>query len=403
MLDSDSGGLKNPAPTARISLPRLIELGGNSLSKLPEVLSSVNCQRPFLICDALMAEIGVQAKVQDACASAGIPLTQLDIFSEVMPEPTEDSLLLAISAMAAGEYDGVIALGGGSAIDSAKAIAFLAAKGGRMSDYKVPTICDQAGLPLVAIPTTAGTGSEATQFTIITDAQSDEKMLCKGLAFLPQAAIVDYTLSMTVPPRVTADTGIDALTHAIEAYVSRRANAFSDQQALAAMALIAPNLRKVFHHGDDEYAREQMMLGSHLAGVAFSNASVALVHGMSRPIGAHFHVPHGLSNAMLLPAVTRYSIPAAVERYADCARAMKIVSANEKNDQEACAVLLDYLEDLNKDLQVPSPEDFGINRDSFMQKRKIMAEQALASGSPGNNPRVPSLEEMQAIYTELWN
>ncbi|WP_299771403.1 iron-containing alcohol dehydrogenase [uncultured Pseudoteredinibacter sp.] len=386
---------------ARISLPRLIELGGDSLNKLPEVLRSLDSQRPYMICDGLMRDIGVQAKVQQACAKAGVELTDGDVFSDVMPEPTEDSLQPAIRAMAEGNYDGVIALGGGSAIDSAKAIAYLAAKGGRMSDYKVPAICDQPGLPLVAIPTTAGTGSEATQFTIITDADSDEKMLCKGLAFLPQAAIVDYKLSLTVPARVTADTGIDALTHAIEAYVSKRANDFSDQQALAAMKLIAPNLRSAFHDGNDEEAREKLMLGSHLAGVAFSNASVALVHGMSRPIGAHFHVPHGMSNAMLLPAVTKYSIPAAIERYAHCTKAMAIVS-EETDEQVACDALLLWLEALNKELLVPSPAEFGINKDEFMNKLDIMAEQALASGSPGNNPRVPSESEMKDIYLELW-
>ncbi|WP_299976948.1 iron-containing alcohol dehydrogenase [uncultured Pseudoteredinibacter sp.] len=386
---------------ARISLPRLIELGGDSLNKLPEVLRSLGSQRPYMICDRLMRDIGVQAKVQQACTNAGVELTDSDVFSDVMPEPTEDSLQPAIRAMAEGSYDGVIALGGGSAIDSAKAIAYLAAKGGRMSDYKVPAICDQPGLPLVAIPTTAGTGSEATQFTIITDADSDEKMLCKGLAFLPQAAIVDYKLSLTVPARVTADTGIDALTHAIEAYVSKRANDFSDQQALAAMKLIAPNLRSAFHDGNNEKAREELMLGSHLAGIAFSNASVALVHGMSRPIGAHFHVPHGMSNAMLLPAVTKYSIPAAVERYAHCAKAMAIVS-EETDEQSACDALLLWLEALNKELLVPSPAEFGINKDQFMNKLDIMAEQALASGSPGNNPRVPSEGEMKEIYLELW-
>jgi len=387
---------------ARISLPRLIELGGDSLNKLPEVLRSLGSQRPYMICDGLMRDIGVQAKVQQACATAGVQLRDDDVFSDVMPEPTEDSLQPAIKAMAEGNYDGVIALGGGSAIDSAKAIAYRAAKGGRMSDYKVPAICDQPGLPLVAIPTTAGTGSEATQFTIITDAESDEKMLCKGLAFLPQAAIVDYKLSITVPARVTADTGIDALTHAIEAYVSKRANDFSDQQALAAMKLIAPNLRSAFHDGNDKEAREKLMLGSHLAGVAFSNASVASVHGMSSPIGAHFHVPHGMSNAMLLPAVTKYSIPAAVERYAHCAKAMAIVS-EETDEQAACDALLLWLEALNKELLVPSPAEFGINKDEFMDKLVIMAEQALASGSPGNNPRVPSEQEMKSIYQELWS
>lgn len=397
----ESNHSPNPVP-ARISLPRLIELGGGSLTKLPQVLNSFNCQRPYMVCDRLMRDIGVMEQVQDACSRAGINLSEGDIFSDVMPEPTEDSLQPAINTMSQGKYDGVIALGGGSAIDSAKAIAFLAAKGGRMSDYKVPAICDQPGLPLVAIPTTAGTGSEATQFTIITDAQSDEKMLCKGLAFLPQAAIVDYQLSLTVPPRVTADTGIDALTHAIEAYVSKRANDFSDQQALAAMKLIAPNLRQAFHQGDDASAREKLMLGSHLAGIAFSNASVALVHGMSRPIGAHFHVPHGMSNAMLLPAVTEYSIPAAQERYADCARAMAVAS-NEVNNEKACELLLQWLVDLNGELQVPSPEAFAIDRGEFMNKLDIMAEQALASGSPANNPQVPTVEEMKTMYRALWD
>src|SRR5699024_7767447 len=144
------------------------------------------------------------------------------------------------------------------------------------------------------------------------------------MGFMPVAAIIDYGLTMTVPARTTADTGIDAMTHAIEAYVSQKRNAYSDQQALAALGLIGPNLQKAYHDGRDEPAREAMMLGSTLAGIAFCNSSVALVHGMSRPIGAFFHVPHGLSNAMLLPAVTEVSMPAAPERYADCARALGV-------------------------------------------------------------------------------
>ncbi|MCV6626535.1 MAG: iron-containing alcohol dehydrogenase, partial [Cellvibrionaceae bacterium] len=327
------------------------------------------------------------------------PLT--DLCTQIMPEPTEDSVQKAVAAVKAGQFDGIVAVGGGSAIDSAKAVAVLAAHGGVMADYKVPAQCDIPGLPLIAVPTTAGTGSEATQFTIITDASTDEKMLCRGQAFMPSAAIVDYELSLTVPARVTADTGIDALTHAIEAYVSKKANPYSDHQALAAMRLIAPNLRKVYHKGEDSEAREAMMLGSHLAGVAFSNASVALVHGMSRPLGAHFHVPHGLSNAMLLPAVTEFSMPAASARYADCARAMGIASAELRNEL-ANELLLDWLKDLNRDLQVPGPEAYGIDREVFMTKLDIMAEQAWASGSPGNNPRVPSAAEIKEIYRRLW-
>jgi len=393
---------RSKAMTHTIVLPRLVEIGAGSLEKLPQLLASLNCQKPYLICDGILQQLGVVNRLADLLAAAGVSFSPLtDLTTKVMPEPTEDSIQDAVAAVRAGNFDGIVAVGGGSAIDSAKAVAVLAKYGGAMRDYKVPRQVDEPALPLIAIPTTAGTGSEATQFTIITDASSDEKMLCRGLAFMPMAAIVDYELSLSVPPRVTADTGIDALTHAIEAYVSAKANAYSDQQALAAMALIAPNLEAVYLDGDNRLAREALMVGSHLAGVAFSNASVALVHGMSRPIGAHFHVPHGLSNAMLLPAVTRFSIPAAEQRYADCAKAMKLAPADTSN-AKANDTLLRWLSAINAKLQVPSPEAFGISRDSFMEKVSIMAEQAQDSGSPGNNPRVPSLKEMEEIYQELW-
>ncbi len=226
-------------------------------------------------------------------------------------------------------------------------------------------------------------------------------MLCIGLAYLPIAALVDYELTLTMPPRLTADTGIDALTHAIEAYVSRRANPFADGMAAAAMRAIAPNLRRVWADAGDRAAREAMMLGATQAGVAFSNSSVALVHGMSRPIGAHFHVPHGLSNAMLLPVVTAYSAPAALTRYADCARAMG-VAADGEGDQAAVARLIDELARLNADLEVPSPRAYGIDEARWTALLPTMAEQALASGSPGNNPIVPTPDEIQSLYRQAW-
>ncbi|HVL02045.1 MAG TPA: iron-containing alcohol dehydrogenase, partial [Dongiaceae bacterium] len=310
-------------------------------------------------------------------------------------------IIAGVEKVQQGNYDCIIALGGGSPIDSAKAIAILGKHGGRMRDYKVPRIVNEPGLPVIAIPTTAGTGSEATRVTVITDHERDEKMLCLGMGFLPVAALVDFELTLSLPPRTTADTGIDALTHAIEAYVSKKANAYTDSQALQAMQLIAPNLRRAFHNGQDRAAREAMMLGATLAGIAFSNASVALVHGMSRPIGAFFHVPHGLSNAMLLPAVTAYSIPAATERYAVCARAMGVANASD-SDEAANRKLLNELVALNEELRVPTPAAFGIDRQTFFKLTHTMAEQALASGSPGNNPRVPSVDEMVTLYEQLW-
>ena len=243
-------------------------------------------------------------------------------------------------------YDSLVAIGGGSSIDTAKGMSVLYANGGRMRDYKVPNEIPLAGPPVIAIPTTAGTGSEVTRFTVITDTETDEKMLIAGLACCPAAAIVDYELTLTMPLRLTADTGIDSLTHAIEAYVSRRANPFADGLAKNAMGLIARNIRTACAEPDNRAAREAMMLGATTAGMAFSNASVALVHGMSRPIGAFFHVPHGLSNAMLLPEITAFSAPAALDRYADCARAMGVADESE-GSQAAVARLVDELRRLN--------------------------------------------------------
>jgi alcohol dehydrogenase class IV len=222
-----------------------------------------------------------------------------------------------------------------------------------------------------------------------------------GLACCPAAAVVDYELTLSMPWRLTADTGIDSLTHAIEAYVSKRASPFTDGVAKSAMALIAKNIRTACHEPRNAKAREAMMLGATQAGMAFSNSSVCLVHGMSRPIGAFFHVPHGLSNAMLLPEITAFSAPAALERYADCARAMGVAAEGEGN-QSAVARLLDELRALNADLKVPSPRDYGIDARRYEELMPVMASQALASGSPGNNPRVPTQDEIIALYKRVY-
>jgi alcohol dehydrogenase class IV len=384
--------------STQIILPRILQVGDGASKEAGNILKSLDCKRPLIVTDPMMVKLGYVARLQESLDAVSI---QSDIFQETVPEPTVTSIQAGVDKVRAGNYDSIIAIGGGSPIDSAKAIAILGKYGGVMRDYKFPRIVNEPGLPIIAIPTTAGTGSECTKVTIITDETNDEKMLCVGIGFMPTAALVDYSLTLTLPARTTADTGIDALTHAMEAYVSKKASLYSDSQAIAAMKLIAPNLRKSFHDGSDQKAREAMMLGATLAGVAFSNASVALVHGMSRPIGAFYHVPHGLSNAMLLPMVTEYSIPSAPARYADCARAMGVASEID-NDEVANSKLMDELYAINKELQVPTPEQFGIDREHFFNNLQVMAEQALASGSPGNNPRVPSADEIIQIYRKLW-
>lgn len=377
-----------PAPQA-VALPRLLEIGGGARHRLNAVRERLGCRRTAVVTDATVMALGLAA---DLLAVLNDPTVV------VIPggEPTEAGLQDALATLRATDCDSLVAIGGGSVIDAAKILAVLRDRPARVADLAVPTITDVPGLVLIAVPTTAGTGSETTRFTIIGDVGPDgaeRKLLCPGLAYLPAAALVDYELTLGLPPRISADTGIDALTHAIEALVSRRAGPVSDGFARQALGLIAPNLRRVVADGNNRPAREAVMLGATLAGMAFSNASVALVHGMSRPIGARFHVPHGLSNAMLLPAVTAWSLEAAPARYAEAARAMGLASVDD---------LVPWLRALNRDLAVPTPETFGIAAAAWREAIPTMADQALASGSPANNPRLADADAIAQLYRDVF-
>ncbi len=377
--------------------PRIMLVGGGAVRELPAVLARLGLRRPLVVTDPFMVSSGLLQRCLDPLAAAGLTA---DVFSDTVSDPT-DTVVAAGVARLGPEHDCLIGFGGGSSIDTAKAMALLALGTAPLRAMKVPAVPDRAALPLIAVPTTAGTGSEATRVTVITDTEHDEKMLIMGLGCLPVAAIVDHELTWSLPPRITADTGIDSLTHALEAYVSRRANPVTDGWAMSAMALIGANIRAAYHQPRDAAAREAMMLGALLGGLAFSNAAVALVHGMSRPIGAHFHVPHGLSNAMLLPAVVRYSVGSAVVRYAAAARQIGMAGAAD-DDETACSRLADGLAALNQELAVPTPRGFGIDPAQWESKLPLMAEQALSSGSPANNPRVPDAAEIVALYRAVY-
>ena len=387
------------AVTATIALPRVLRVGGGCSAELADVLGSAGLGRPLIVTDGFLAAQPFLARILRGLDGAGIAA---EVFSDVRPDPTTDSIDRAVQLVRRGDFDCVVGIGGGSPMDTAKAVALLGSLGGEMRDYRAPVLTDRPTLPLIAIPTTAGSGSECTRFTIITDSATDEKMLCAGLAFLPTIALVDYELTMAMPARLTADTGVDALVHAIEAFVSRRANPFTDDLALTAMRTLFTNLRTVYGDPGDEQARAAMMLGATQAGIAFSNSSVALVHGMSRPIGAHFHVAHGLSNAMLMPSVTEFSVAEGVDRYAGCARALDLAGP-DLPDAEAARRLVGGLARLNRDLDVPGPRQYGIPEDRWRERIPVMAAQAKASGSPEHNPRVPSVAEIAELYHTLWH
>ena len=382
---------------ANINLPRILRVGAGASKALTATLAELSLCRPLIVTDSFMVQAGYSTVLVEQLDEAGFGY---GVFGACVPDPTTDSLEQALTVLRSGDYDCVIGLGGGSSMDTAKAVAVMALLDGDMRDYKVPHKIDE-GLPIIAVPTTAGTGSEVTSVAIITDTQTREKMLCMGLGLMPVAALVDYEWTLTMPYRLTADTGIDSLCHALEAYVSRKANPFTDSIALTAMRSIFQNIRTACEHPDNIEARAAMMLAATQGGMAFANSSVTLIHGMSRPIGAQFHVPHGLSNAMLLPEITAWSVHHAPQRYADCARYMEMA---EQGDSDAVALdkLVAALRQLSVDLSVPSPREYGIDESVWNDSLELMAEQALASGSPANNPRVPSAEEIVSLYRAVY-
>ena len=339
----------------RVQSPRIIRIGGGVVSETADVLKQLNVSCPLIVTDRNLVEIGHVGTLTDILDSNGI---NYGLFDGVEEDPTDTCLDAGLQTFSQESYDCVIGFGGGSPMDTAKAISFMAANGGHVRDYKAPFQIDQCGVPVILIPTTGGTGSELTRWCVITDTVKIEKYNLSGLACVATAAIIDWKFTVTKPWRITADTAIDSLTHAIEAYVSRKAFAYTDAFALSAMPLIAKHGRTACQEPENAQAREALMLAASQAGMAFSNASVALVHGMSRPIGAHFHVAHGLSNAMLLPEITAYSVQYAPSRYADCARVMGWAD-HKDGDTLACEKLVEELQRLNDDLGVPSPSKIG--------------------------------------------
>lgn len=374
-------------------------VGGGSVKQLGALLKSLGAKKPLVVTDTFLETSGALDRVRDALISEEV---YFESFSDTVPDPTTESVDKLVQKLRSSDFDAIVALGGGSPMDTAKAAAVLHSHGGKMSDYKAPFSMDEETIPIVAIPTTAGTGSEATKFTIITDSSTSEKMLCIGLAYLPVASIVDYEFTMTKPWRLTADTGIDAMCHAMEAFVSKKKNPFSDSMAIQSLASIGSSLRTACAEPDNHTARESMMLASTQAGIAFSNASVTLIHGLSRPIGANFHVPHGMSNAMLAPLCTKFSVEGAVDRYAEVARALDFCPVGV-SDEDAAESLPVELDRLNAELKVPSLEEFGIAEESFMSAVPKMAVDAIASGSPGNNPIVPENPAvLESLYKDIW-
>lgn len=321
-------------------------------------------------------------------------------YSDICEEPDDKMVNDALEVYQKNRCNFLIALGGGSPMDLMKAVGTLAKHGGRISDYMEKSI-DGELPPMVAIPTTAGTGSEATQFSIITDSDSQIKMLLKGRALMPKYAIIDPGFTLTMPPSVTAATGLDALCHCVEAYTSRKAQPLADTFAVSAVKRIFRYLSVCYKESNNEAARMQMSLAALEAGIAFNNASVTLIHGMSRPIGALFHIPHGISNAMLMEECLAYALPGAYERFAALGKSIGAAAPGD-DEKTASEKFLFRVRQLKEELKIPPLSAQGVGKEQYFASLNKMAQDALDSGSPANTIREVSKEDMIDIYKRVW-
>ncbi len=382
-----------------LNLPPTIITGAGASREVGPQLARLGVRHALIVTDAFFKQNGLADEIAQRIRASGIACS---IFAEVQPDPTDVNVRAGVQALQGANADAVVAVGGGSAIDAGKVIAMLARNPEPMRQYmgyyKVP----QAGVSLIAIPTTAGTGSEATRVAVITDTEHQEKMMMLSLHLMPTVALVDFELSMSMSKALTAHVGVDTLTHGIEAYVSRKANGMTDPIALSCILLTARWLLTAWREPNNRQARESMALAACQGGMAFSNSSVCLVHGMSRPLGAIYHTPHGLSNAVLLPTVTKFSLAGALLRYAAISRMMGLAADNDDEDT-AAHKLVDGLEALNEALEIPTlRECVKVGRAEFEMSLGKMAHDALASGSPQNNPVVPTVDEIVALYKQAW-
>jgi alcohol dehydrogenase class IV len=354
-------------------------------------------KKALIVTGKVITKTGLADKLSQTLAGLGISSV---LFNDIPGEPDDIMVGACTKAFRENCCDFIIGFGGGSPLDTAKAAAAMSVLPGTAADYAGKEMSGSFP-PLVLIPTTAGTGSEATKFFVMTDSKTNTKLLLKGDCLLPDLALIDYTYSLSAPQNITAATGMDALTHAVEAYTSRKADPVTDLYALDAVKRIFYALPRCYKDGSDREAREEMAFASYEAGFCINNSSVTIVHGMSRPIGALFHVPHGISNAMLITECLRFALDGAYERFA----ALAVAAGRAQPDANvviAADAFIQALCELTRTLQIPTLAQYGIDRAAFLAAEDKMASAALASGSPGNTRKAVTKEDEKAIYERLW-
>lgn len=378
-------------------IPKKILSGDGALDSLSELIGDCG-KRALIVTGKNVRQLPCFSALCDMLTKNAVDFA---VFDGITGEPCDTMIASGAELYRTEGCDFLIAIGGGSPIDSMKAIAVNVSGEKDICSYYGKTI--DLSLPkMIAVPTTAGTGSEATQFTVITDTKRNIKMLLKGRALVPDIAVVDGSLGISAPKSVTASTGLDALTHAVEAYTSRRAQPLTDSVCISAVKRLFGFLLRAFKDGSDLEARRETAIAALEAGIAINNSSVTIVHGMSRPIGALYHVPHGLSNAMLLYKCMSFAKDGAVSRFAELARAIG-KALPDTDDVTAAESFVDALGELCEALEVQTLEEYGIDREDFLKNIDKMADDAIASGSPANTVKEVTKADIVNIYRSLFD
>ena len=376
------------------SVPQNIIVGKGSLAKLPEVAEKLGGKKAFIISGPHLNKMGIVKSCQDAMKEKEIESSS---FTETEGNPSVETVDKAAAAFKESGADFIVALGGGSPMDVAKAVGVVAKYGGRITEYEGADKVPGDIIPLIAVPTTAGTGSEVTAFSVITDHSRDYKLTVFSYKLIPSYAILDAELLTTAPASVAAACGIDAMVHALEAYISTAASPFSDAMAEKALELIGANIRSYVANRGDIAAAESMLVGSLFAGIAFSWARLGDVHAMSHPVSAYFNVPHGVANAILLPTIVEYNMLADKGKYLKIYN--YIAALPVAPDEFTPDMLVDEILELNEALGIPAGlSEAGVTKDKF----DAMADDAMKSGNIAVNPRSTTKKDILALYEKAF-
>ena len=374
-------------------LPTKIRYGAGGIQVLGEELRTLNAMKIMVITDKGLSNSSIMNTLTALLRQEGFTFL---IYDEIEANPKDYSVEACAEIARAEEIDTLVAFGGGSPIDAAKAVAVLARQGGHVRDYQGKGKIRADCLPLLTIPTTAGTGSEVTFSSVITDTKEKFKFTIKSTSIAAKTAIIDPALTLTVPPMITAATGIDALTHAIEGYTANCTEPIAEAVGLYAVEYIANNIVEAVKNGNNLAARDNMMMGSLLGGLSFSHADVASVHCMAEALGSIYDAPHGMCNSILLPYVMEYNLPDAAYKYARIARAMGI---EEKDDQKAAEMGIAHIRKLSREIGLPAMRSLNVNPGDF----ELLADMSVKNGSNGSNPREMTRESYIALFKKAYN